>query len=274
MIHVLGDIHGHADRFAELLAGAGLIDDAHAWSGGDATLVLMGDFTDRGPRGLEAIALAMRLEVEAAFAGGRVVSVLGNHDLLLIAAKRFPEAVTDYGETFHEHWLDSGGEPRDLEGVGREQLTWLASRPAAVLLDDTLFVHGDCSLYLDCGNSVDEVNRRFASIARDDDPDPLDALLDGFSEHGGFEEAGRALAESLLRRFGGRRVVHGHTPISAVSGEEAGEVCDARVYHDGLCVNVDHGLYLGGPGFVLDLDTVAPPPRPAGERSRARRLLG
>lgn len=276
MAYVIGDIHGHYARFVALLEGVGLVGDDLAWTGGGATLYLAGDFTDRGPAGVEAIELAMRLEREAAAAGGRVVTLMGNHDLLLLAARRFGDVRTDFGDTFYECWLSSGGEPRDLARLSAEHLAWLAALPALVLEDDTLFMHGDCALYLDCGNSVEEVNRRFREIALDDDPDPLDALLDGFSEHGAFERSGLALAERTLRRFGGRRIVHGHTPIAKVDDLPAEQVREARVYHHGRCVNVDHGLYLDGPGFVLDLATLPLPNRPsgAGGRSGPRGLLG
>ena len=46
----IGDIHGAYDSLVSILRAAGLIDEKLAWSGGDSTLVQLGDFTDRGPR--------------------------------------------------------------------------------------------------------------------------------------------------------------------------------------------------------------------------------
>jgi hypothetical protein len=77
----------------------------------------------------------------------------------------------------------------------------------------------------------------------------LGHLLDVFSEHNAFIDR-TDLAQSFLHTFGGERIVHGHTPITKVTGQPPEEVTDPYVYADGLCVNVDQCLYRGGPGFV------------------------
>ncbi|HEX9439253.1 MAG TPA: serine/threonine protein phosphatase, partial [Roseiflexaceae bacterium] len=53
--------------------------------------------------------------------------------------------------------------------------------------------------------------------------------------------------------FGGRQIVHGHTPISSMRRCLPEEVVEPLVYAGGLCVNVDGGMYLGGPGFVYQV---------------------
>src|SRR5439155_828335 len=67
-----------------ILQHAGLIDAQHHWTGGKATLVQVGDLLDRGPKPREVMDLVMSLEKEAAKAGGRVVSLLGNHEMMNI----------------------------------------------------------------------------------------------------------------------------------------------------------------------------------------------
>ncbi|MEW5305143.1 MAG: hypothetical protein WDW36_007704 [Sanguina aurantia] len=54
------------------------------WSGGAASLVQLGDVVDRGPDSLPLLALFRRLRTEAGEAGGRVVLLLGNHELMLV----------------------------------------------------------------------------------------------------------------------------------------------------------------------------------------------
>ena len=49
----------------------------------------MGDLVDHGPDGIGAVELVMRLQQQAARTGGRVQVLLGNHDMLLLAAHRF-----------------------------------------------------------------------------------------------------------------------------------------------------------------------------------------
>jgi hypothetical protein len=78
----IGDIHGAYDEFVTILKRAGLINDALAWSGGRATLVQTGDYTDRGPGVRKVLDLLMRLEREAKAAGGQAVILLGNHEVM------------------------------------------------------------------------------------------------------------------------------------------------------------------------------------------------
>jgi len=47
-------------------------------------------------------------------------------------------------------------------------------------------------------------------------------------------------------------VVHGHSPIARLTGQDPTTVTEPLVYADGQAINVDHGLYLGGRGFVFD----------------------
>lgn len=251
-LYVLGDLHGHRETGERLLRGAGLLDAAGRWSGGDATLVLLGDLVDRGPDGLGCVELAMRLEREAAAAGGTARTLSGNHDVLLLAALRFPDSRTSWGETILELHEANGGSEADREGLSDEQRRWLERLPALDLHGDILFLHGDCALYLDLGETVAEVNDRWRAIVAGDDPEALDRLLVDFGEHDGFEgEDGRAVAEATLARFGGSRLVHGHSPLQKRGRPRP---TGPRSYHDGLCVNADGGIYAGGPGFVWRVD--------------------
>jgi hypothetical protein len=78
----IGDVHGAADAFVQILQTAGLIDAQHKWSGGAAVLVQTGDVFDRGPGVRAALDLLMRLEDEARRAGGRVEALIGNHEAM------------------------------------------------------------------------------------------------------------------------------------------------------------------------------------------------
>jgi hypothetical protein len=76
----IGDIHGELEGFSGLLREVGLVDELGAWSGGDATLVQLGDFLDRGTEVRAVMDLLRRLQREAAAAGGEVVVLMGNHE--------------------------------------------------------------------------------------------------------------------------------------------------------------------------------------------------
>ena len=80
----IGDVHGNFDDFLSILQRTGLIDTANHWTDGKTTLVQVGDLLDRGPKPREVLNLMMALEKEAGQGGGRVVSLLGNHEMMNI----------------------------------------------------------------------------------------------------------------------------------------------------------------------------------------------
>ena len=80
----IGDVHGAFDDFVAILQRTGLIDKQNHWTGGKATFVQVGDLLDRGPKPREVMDLMISLEKEAGQAGGQVVSLMGNHEMMNI----------------------------------------------------------------------------------------------------------------------------------------------------------------------------------------------
>jgi 3',5'-cyclic AMP phosphodiesterase CpdA len=80
----VGDVLGNFDGVCDILKSIRLIDDARHWSGGQTILVQTGDFVDRGTKERDVLDLMMLLESEAPKAGGQVVIVLGNHEVMNI----------------------------------------------------------------------------------------------------------------------------------------------------------------------------------------------
>jgi hypothetical protein len=78
----IGDIHGALDAFVDILQKARLLDANRRWVGGTATLVQTGDYTDRGPGVRAVLDLLMELEPQAARSKGRVITLLGNHEVM------------------------------------------------------------------------------------------------------------------------------------------------------------------------------------------------
>lgn len=94
----VADLHGDYDRFVFILIHpqVGLVDQNLRWIGGKAHLVQLGDVLDRGPDARKIFDLLMRLEKEAAAAGGMVHTLLGNHEEMNITgiALDYPNYVT------------------------------------------------------------------------------------------------------------------------------------------------------------------------------------
>ncbi|MBI5929496.1 MAG: metallophosphoesterase [Chloroflexi bacterium] len=250
--YFIGDVHGHLDKLIALLRNVQLVDEKLRWIGQEATLCFMGDFVDRGPDGIGVIDFVMGLQREAADAGGRVLAVMGNHDLILVAVRFFPQALLAYdGSTFLTNWRRNGGITSDLERLNSSHVEWLLELPAMLKLGKLLVVHADAWFYTRYGRTIDEVNYVFRQLFEDKDTDGLDRLLEDFAERFTFRDFTKAT--EFMQRYGDtrtRQIIHGHTPITKLSGQPSEKITTPYVYAEGLCINIDGGMYLGSPGFV------------------------
>ena len=255
-VHVIGDVHGQLEKLRDLLRGAELTDKTETWSGADSTLWLMGDLVNHGPDGIGAVDLVMRLQQQAARTGGRVQVLLGNHDMLLLAAHRFgTRPIPDQDKTFRDHWQESGGQQADLERITPNHVRWLSALPAMAREGDHLLAHADALFYNCYGQSIAQVNQAMNALLRSDDAARWFRLLDEFGEHRAFADAitGAERAGAFLEDYGCRQLVHGHTPITKMTGQPPEAVREPLLYAGGRCLDVDPGMYLGGPGFVCRL---------------------
>ena len=262
-VHVIGDVHGELAKLRELLRGAELIrndeDETETWSGGESTLWLMGDLVDHGPDGIGAVELVMRLQQQAAEVGGRVQVLLGNHDVLLLAAHRFGNRpIPDSEKTCRDYWQENGGQETDLERITPDHVRWLSSLPAMAREGEHLLAHADALFYTRYGGSIAQVNRTMTDVLQSDDITRWDRLLDEFGEHRAFVDAktGAERARAFLRHFGGQQLVHGHTPVAKMTGQPPEAVREPLLYAGDQCLDVDPGMYLGGPGFVYRLPSL------------------
>ena len=253
--YIIGDVHGELKKLVKLLQDTQLIDAEHSWKACTATLWFMGDFVDRGPDGIAVLDLVMRLQTEAAAAGGSVASLLGNHEMMLLAAYRFGRRSTGLGSNFLTRWKRNGGNRKDIASLTQRHLDWMAHLPAMALVDDYLFMHADAPFYIKCGHTVDEVNAAFNRVLSRSDALAWEEMLEDFARRGAFmhTNSGEELARRFLSIFGGRQLVHGHTPISSMLRCPPRKVDSPWIYAGGQCINVDGGMFLGGPGFVHQL---------------------
>lgn len=105
-VYAIGDIQGCDDEFAQLLG-------AINFSASRDTLWLVGDLVNRGPRSLAVLRRVRAL-------GSSVISVLGNHDLHLLALALSPQEPVKAKDTLQEIL---GAPDRD------ELIEWLRHRP-------------------------------------------------------------------------------------------------------------------------------------------------
>ncbi|MFD7257357.1 metallophosphoesterase [Streptomyces sp. NPDC059874] len=267
-LYVVGDVHGYLDELVAELQAQRLIDADCRWSAGNARLWFLGDFTDRGPDGIGVIDLVMRLSAEAAAAGGYCKALMGNHELLLIGAKRFGDTPVVSGAgtaTFQAAWLLNGGQRTDMERLQDVHLQWMSRLDAAVLVEDHLLLHSDTTAYLDYGDSIEDVNDTIHELLNRGDADITWDLFRKFTKRFAFrdEETGPQAVRELLGMYGGSRVVHGHSPIPYLLGEVGTEDGDEargpeavdgpHVYAEGLAIAMDGGVTMAGKLLVVQL---------------------
>ncbi|MFJ2023662.1 metallophosphoesterase [Streptomyces sp. NPDC087897] len=265
-LYVVGDVHGYLDELLAALGEQGLIDAEGKWAAGNARLWFLGDFTDRGPDGIGVIDLVMRLSAEAAAAGGYCKALMGNHELLLIGAKRFADTPVNSGAgtaTFQAAWLLNGGQKADMERLQDVHLQWMSRLDAVVEQDGHLLLHSDTTAYLDYGSTIEDVNDTITAILTRNDADECWDLFRKLTKRFAFrDEGGSQAVRELLSTYGGQRVVHGHSPIPYLLGEvgtEDGEegsgpvITGPHVYADGLAIAMDGGVTMAGKLLVVQL---------------------
>ncbi len=88
-IVVTGDIHGALPQLIASLKAANLIDRSgerseYSWSGGRAVWLSVGDYCDRGKFSRQVFEFLEKMRKQAKQAGGKVVSLIGNHEVMLL----------------------------------------------------------------------------------------------------------------------------------------------------------------------------------------------
>jgi hypothetical protein len=174
----IGDVHGSAEGLRAILRETGLIDAAGTWRGGDAALVQTGDLLDRGTAVREVMDLLMRLQGEAAAAGGEVVVLLGNHEQMnlvhffrdvnpeVYASFAADESKKERKQAYArwKEWVESAPAPQAGRreefdrlfppgylayqralGPGGHYGRWLRSLPVAAVRGGFLFLHAGLS---------------------------------------------------------------------------------------------------------------------------------
>ena len=202
-IVAVGDVHGAFEAFTNILREAQLINDKNQWSGGNAVLVQTGDVLDRGPDSKKVMDLLMALEKEASKQKGKVIPLLGNHEIMnLIGDLRYvsPEEYASYSDSgsskrqessykAYENFLKQRtkklGKELPLETAEewkkkhppgfiehREAFAsngkygkWLRKLNALQTIDGSIFLHGGISPATS-ENSIDQMNRRIQQEIR------------------------------------------------------------------------------------------------------------
>ncbi len=175
-ILVVGDIHGAYKEIKQTLKTVGIIDESENWIGESKHLVSLGDLLDRGPASRKVMDLFIKLEQQAAQAGGRLHIVLGNHevmnligDLRYLSKQEIAEFAADETVQMREqaylNFLKTNNAKDSVElkenfekaypagyfarlnafSPEGKYGSWLLKLPFVVQINDKLFAHGGLS---------------------------------------------------------------------------------------------------------------------------------
>lgn len=239
----VGDLHGDLRNTLTVLRMAGVVGANAKWTAGTDILVQTGDIVDRGTYASDIYRLMQSLRSQAAGAGGSVISILGNHEIM--------NAIGDWRYVTQEDIKHFGSvkarqEALSVNGwLGQE---WLANYSTTALValapypwaPKLSFTHG--SLRPSFANLLpypDAINRLGHSLLTKALTPPLapphppypyqglprgstDSEMDLYAAGGPYWWRGLAevtdeatvcgWAEELKTKLGVRRVIGGHTP--------------------------------------------------------------
>ena len=257
-LFVVADTHGEYQILADMLIRHGVIDARLRWSFGRGHLLFLGDVFDRGAHQLEILWLIYELEAQAARAGGAVHFVLGNHEAMALRGDarylnpRYRETVELLGVESYARLFA----PDSVLGQ------WLRTRPALLKLDGLLCLHGGLSpAVLERKLGIRGINETIRGVlqgrapADDEARERADFLFgeDGPLWYRGYfpaESAGPAApagdVERILRHFGARRMLVGHTRVPTITPLYDGKVIAVQVYprHDSFGNDIFEALLI------------------------------
>ena len=206
-IVAVGDVHGDYEQFLRALRAAEVIDRNDDWAAGKTHLVQTGDVLDRAGESRKAMDLLMKLEKQAAKAGGAVHALIGNHEAMVLL---------DDWRYVHEGEIAAfGGQDgfRQAMSAKGQYGQWIRRHNTVVQINGIIFVHGGLEPGLN-GKSLQEINR---SIRQDLAEQNLGGLA--MDEYGPLWTRLAATGdadltadlEAMLKRRQARMMVVGHT---------------------------------------------------------------
>jgi hypothetical protein len=160
-LYVVGDVHGMPDSLFRLLAAGGLVSGQLArpkWSGGRAILIQVGDVIDKGPDSIAALDLLMELERQAQAVGGRVITIIGNHESAFLADP-FGDQTVELRADAVRRKLDLC---REVHSAKSKYGRWFRTRPVAVVVNGQFIAHAGWA----GGASLEQLRTRYRDAVK------------------------------------------------------------------------------------------------------------
>jgi Calcineurin-like phosphoesterase len=257
----IGDLHGDFGGMEAALRAGGAIDETGHWRGGDLVVVQTGDLLDRGDDEQRIIDNLERLETEARAAGGDLIWLLGNHELMNAAGDfRYvtPGGFLDFEDTPKLDLGSVAARPKMERARMAAFATFPSTGPYAKILagqdtirivGDTVFSHaGLTESWAARAQAVNLENRCWLAgqvpalpvpSALSDDSSPV------WTRAFGTSEVDCGMVRRALAELGSTRMVIGHT----VQPDGISSECDGALWR----IDVGLAALYGGPIQVLQI---------------------
>lgn len=241
----IGDLHGDLTATRSALRLAGAIDDSDRWIGGKLVVVQTGDVLDRGDEDRAVFDLLQRLRGEAERAGGALIALSGNHEIMNVA-----HDLRYVSEGGYESFQGPAGREAAFR-PGGAYAKQLADWPVTVQVGDSVFVHGGI-LLPHVAYGLQRINEEIAAWMRGERAEQPAIMLSEtapvwtrlYSADPAPEDC--AQLEQVLAALSARRMVVGHTP----QPKGISSACDGKVWR----IDVGMSRFYRGTVQVLQLE--------------------
>jgi len=239
----IGDLHGDLSATKAALRAAGAIDASDTWIGGNTVLVQTGDILDRGNDEQEIYELLDALTKQAKAAGGDIVLLDGNHELM--------NGALDFRYVTPGSHDDFGGDRKAAFSPGGPWAKRLAQYNVVAIVDGNVFSHaGVLPKWI---TALDDQNIKSRCWLDGQAGGPEDAPLVLTSDdspvwnrvYGLPGSVDCAELTSVLTRLGAKRMIVGHT----TQKDGITNDCDGKLWR----IDVGLAKYYDGPIEVLEL---------------------
>lgn len=248
----IGDVHAEYSKLALVLKKAKLIDENLNWCGGKDTLVTLGDVIDRGESSLKVIELLIRIKSQARESGGRVVTIMGNHEVALLISR--------HSQQYYNSWMNWGGyecidsyrhilqdkygdldyrDHKNAKKIYEYHYKYFDQLEEFKIIGDYLFVHAGVSPLGD-----------LKSLTAGTQTCRMGAFW-----LWAFEEFFKYKGPRFVEKYGVKKIVFGHTSTDNLIGKKFNGFPEPQEILDGQALGIDtgSGLHLLGRLTMVEL---------------------
>ena len=214
-LYAISDVHGELNNTFDLLRDAkvltGNLQD-FTWSADNGILVVAGDSINVGISSVAVIDLWIKLEKQAALAGGAVHVLAGNHEMAFLA-----DPSHKLFRTIHTEMIAGGRDLcKDFYAPDTRYGAWLRERPAAALINGIFISHTGATQEMSL-EAIETAYKQMVDAGNWDSAFACGSESDGFFNeyHFWVNEQGRAdesEVDAELALLGAKQILFGHDP--------------------------------------------------------------